>query len=68
MFALQPELRVFSGSANRDLAERICKYIDVPLGQVPISSFQDGETYVRSHRNICNKILMNRNMSTTLSA
>jgi len=33
MFALQPELKVFSGSANRDLAERICKYIGVPLGQ-----------------------------------
>ena len=31
MFALQPELKVFSGSANRDLAERICKYLCVPL-------------------------------------
>jgi phosphoribosylpyrophosphate synthetase len=32
MFALQPELKIFSGSANRDLAERICKYVGVPLG------------------------------------
>jgi ribose-phosphate pyrophosphokinase len=47
MFALQPELKVFSGSANRDLAERICKYIGVPLGQATISSFHYGETYVR---------------------
>src|SRR2546428_12724737 len=47
MFALQPELKVFSGSANRDLAERICKYIGVPLGQAIISSFTDGETYVK---------------------
>ena len=47
MFALQPELKVFSGSANRDLAERICKYVGVPLGQATISSFPDGETYVR---------------------
>ena len=33
MFALQPEMKVFSGSANRELAERICKYIGMPLGQ-----------------------------------
>jgi hypothetical protein len=26
----------FSGSANRDLAERICKYIGVPLAQAAI--------------------------------
>src|SRR2546429_5816060 len=52
MFALQPELKVFSGSANRDLAERICKYVGVPLGQATISSFPDGETYVRIEENI----------------
>src|SRR5947208_12186240 len=52
MFALQPELKVFSGTANRDLAERICKYIGVPLGQATISSFPDGETYVRIEENI----------------
>jgi ribose-phosphate pyrophosphokinase len=52
MFALQPELKVFTGSANRDLAERICKYIGAPLGQATISSFPDGETYVRIEENI----------------
>ena len=52
MFALQPELKVFTGSANRDLAERICKYIGVPLGQGTISSFPDSETYVRIEENI----------------
>src|SRR5678815_3956196 len=52
MFALQPELKVFTGSANRDLVERICKYIGVPLGQATISSFPDGETYVRIEENI----------------
>src|SRR6266487_3093836 len=52
MFALQPELKIFAGSANRDLAERICKYIGVPLGQATISSFPDGETYVRIEENI----------------
>jgi ribose-phosphate pyrophosphokinase len=52
MFALQPELKVFSGSANRELAQRICDYIGVPLGQATISSFPDGETYVKIDENI----------------
>jgi hypothetical protein len=38
MFALQPEMKVFSGSANRELAERICKFIGIPLGAATISS------------------------------
>src|ERR1700756_7370 len=52
MFALQPEMKVFSGSANRKLAESICKYIGVPLGRATISSFPDEETYVRIEENI----------------
>lgn len=52
MFALQPEMKVFSGSANRDLAQKICDYIGVPLGQAVISSFPDGETYIKIEENI----------------
>src|SRR6201995_2839110 len=52
MFALQPEMKVFSGSANRELARRICEYIGTPLGQATISSFPDGETYVKIEENI----------------
>src|ERR1700747_2023611 len=52
MFALQPEMKVFSGSANRELAQRICNYIGVPLGQAIISAFPDGETYVKIEENI----------------
>jgi ribose-phosphate pyrophosphokinase len=52
MFALQPEMKVFSGPAHRELAERICNYIGVPLGRATISSFPDGETYVRIEENI----------------
>jgi ribose-phosphate pyrophosphokinase len=52
MFALQPEMKIFSGSANRPLAERICTYIGVPLGQATISSFPDGETYVKIEENV----------------
>src|SRR2546427_109931 len=52
MFALQPEMKIFSGSANRELAQRICNYIGVPLGQATISAFPDGETYVKIEENI----------------
>src|SRR6187399_210230 len=52
MFALQPEMKVFSGTANRELAQRICDFIGTPLGQATISSFPDGETYVKIEENI----------------
>ena len=52
MFAVQPELKVFSGSANRELAQRICEVIGVPLGAATISSFPDGETYIKIDENI----------------
>src|SRR2546421_10000324 len=52
MFALQPEMKVFSGPAHRELAARICSYIGVPLGRATINSFPDGETYVRIEENI----------------
>lgn len=52
MFARQPELKIFAGSANRALAEKICKFIGVPLGNANLSSFPDGETYVKIEENI----------------
>ena len=52
MFAFQPEMKVFTGSANRELAQRICDYLGVPLGQAMISSFPDGETYIKIEENI----------------
>ncbi|MFL6515457.1 MAG: ribose-phosphate diphosphokinase [Chthoniobacterales bacterium] len=45
-------MKVFSGTAHRELAERICNYIGVPLGKATISSFPDSETYVRIEENI----------------
>ncbi|MGI9114410.1 MAG: ribose-phosphate diphosphokinase [Chthoniobacterales bacterium] len=52
MFALQPEMKIFSGSANRELAQRICDYIGAPLAKATLSAFPDGETYVRIEENI----------------
>ena len=46
------QLQVFSGNANRDLAERIAARIKVPLGQATVTSFPDGETFVKFEDNI----------------
>jgi ribose-phosphate pyrophosphokinase len=45
-------MKIFTGSAHRDLAERICACIGVPLGDATVSSFPDGETYVKINENI----------------
>jgi ribose-phosphate pyrophosphokinase len=39
------KLKVFSGSSNPRLAERISKELNVPLGQVKLSRFKCGEIY-----------------------
>ncbi len=45
-------LKVFSGSANLPLAKEIAKYLQVPLGNISISKFKDGEIYVRIEENV----------------
>jgi ribose-phosphate pyrophosphokinase len=43
----QGPLLVFSGNANKPLAERICGYLGVPLGDAQVGRFPDGETSVK---------------------
>jgi ribose-phosphate pyrophosphokinase len=45
-------LKVFSGNSNRPLAEQICKSIGVPLGEAVVTSFPDGESFVKINENI----------------
>ncbi len=45
-------MKIFTGSAHRELAQRICASVGVPLGDATVSSFPDGETYVRINENI----------------
>jgi ribose-phosphate pyrophosphokinase len=52
MFRTSSEMKVLTGSAHRVLAERICAYIGVPLGDATVTSFPDGETYVKINENI----------------
>ena len=52
MFRSSPELKIFTGSAHRELAQRICTCIGVPLGDATVASFPDGETFVKINENI----------------
>src|SRR5881397_4083417 len=47
-----PELSIFSGSAHRQLAQRICAYVGAPLGDATVTSFPDQETFVKINENI----------------
>ena len=46
------ELKIFSGSAHRELARNIAAYCGVPLGDATVDSFPDGETMVKINENI----------------
>lgn len=39
-------IKVFSGNSNRDLANKIVSYLNIPLGQAHIKRFADGEVCI----------------------
>jgi len=45
-------LKIFSGNANKPLAEEICRYLKRPLGNADVLDFADGETWVQINENI----------------
>jgi len=45
-------VKIFSGSSNPPLAESICAYIGIGLGQSTIKPFPDGETFVKVEENV----------------
>jgi ribose-phosphate pyrophosphokinase len=45
-------LTIFSGNGNRDLAEAICKCVEVRPGQSEVTSFSDGEIFVEIGENV----------------
>jgi ribose-phosphate pyrophosphokinase len=47
----QAPLLLLSGTANRPLAEEISKHMGLPLGDVTIKKFADGEIFVRLNQN-----------------
>ena len=45
-------LTIFSGTANRELAEAICRYVEIPSGRAQVTRFSDGESYVEIGENV----------------
>lgn len=48
------KLRIFSGSSNPELAEKISNELGLPLGSVKLSRFKSGEIYVHYEETIRN--------------
>src|SRR6516225_1555403 len=44
--------KIFSGTANDALSKKICDFLGLPLSQVHITRFSDGETYVQLMENV----------------
>ncbi|MEK7347717.1 MAG: ribose-phosphate pyrophosphokinase [Candidatus Eisenbacteria bacterium] len=49
---LERSLRLFTGNANRPLAEAICRQLGIEVGDATVSEFADGETSVKINENI----------------
>jgi len=46
------DLKIFTGTAHRDLAEKICDSLDIPLGHSAVTRFSDGEVYFQILENV----------------
>ena len=45
-------LKIFTGNSNKNLAEEICRYLNVPLGQADVFRFHDGEIKVKIEESV----------------
>ena len=45
-------MKIFSGNSNLNLANKIAKYVGVPLGDVELKQFSDGELHIAFNENI----------------
>jgi len=52
MFSPMNDLKLFSGTANPALANRIAEYLGVPLGDVALGTFPDGEISCKINEDI----------------
>jgi ribose-phosphate pyrophosphokinase len=46
------DLKIFSGKANRQLSTQICEYLGVPLGDISLGNFPDGETSCKINEDV----------------
>ncbi|HIE65889.1 MAG: ribose-phosphate pyrophosphokinase [Nitrospira sp.] len=46
------QLKLFTGNSNRNLAEEIASYLGISLGKATVSTFSDGEIFVKIEENV----------------
>jgi ribose-phosphate pyrophosphokinase len=46
------DLKVFTGNAHPDLAQAVCNYLDIPLGEAEVFKFANDNTFVRILENV----------------
>jgi len=52
---INTNLKIFSGNANQPLAKEICDHLGIPLGEINLSVFSDGELYCQILENVRGK-------------
>ena len=45
-------MMIFSGNANKELANSICNFLKLPLSKAEVRKFSDGETFVEISENV----------------
>ncbi len=48
-------MNIFTGNANPKLAQEICKYLKIPLGDALVTAFSEGEIRVKINENVRGK-------------
>lgn len=48
-------ITIFSGNSNIDLAQKICNYLNMPMGGAKVKTFSDGEIQIEIDENIRSK-------------
>src|SRR3989339_2056230 len=47
-------LKVFSGTANPKLSQEVCNFLKIPLGNIEVGRFPDGEIRIKINQNVRN--------------
>ncbi len=45
-------VKLFTGNANPELAQRVCDFLDISLGRLEVKTFSDGEVCVEIQENV----------------
>jgi len=49
---LHSQMKLFAGNSNPDIAKRISKYLDIPISEMDVDRFSDGEVRIKINENV----------------